>query len=353
VKVDQAALTQGTPAVNPLAGKRQVIGLVSPFWRKQQQRFYRLGIRRRHHLRRQLAYYVVNHGFEIGDYSHGWPDVRTFGGRLKVGKYCSFAKGATFVLGGQHPSRAVTTFSLENVFGGEKPASRQESRGDIVVGSDVWIASNAVILSGVTIGDGAVVGLGSVVLEDVPPYSIVFGNPARVVDKRFSDDVIAELLQLRWWDLDPGQVAALRPLLVESDIAAFLAACRKCRGLPPRTSSSPPLQPPLKSTPIAAAAVRAAVDHESARSESWTAAAVSRWCVDYLATTLELPPDRIDASATFASLGMDSVTRTSFIFAIEEVLNVTITSDDMIERPTIARLADHLAWHAREANQRT
>jgi acetyltransferase-like isoleucine patch superfamily enzyme/acyl carrier protein len=326
-----------------------VIGLVSPFWRKQQQRFYRLGIPRSHHLRRHLAYYVARHGFEIGDYSHGWPDVRTFGGRLKVGRYCSFAKGATFILGGQHPSKAVTTFSLENVFGGEKPASRRESRGDIVVGSDVWIASNAVILSGVTIGDGAVVGLGSVVLDDVPPYCIVFGNPARVVDKRFSDEVIAELLQLRWWDLDPGQVAALRPMLVESDIATFLAACRKCRGLPRRSSSSPPLQPPLKSTPIAAAAV----DSDSARLDSWTAAAISSWCVNYLATTMGLPPDRIDVSATFASLGMDSVTRTSFMFAIEEVLNVTITSDDMIERPTIARLADHLAWHAREANQRT
>ena len=327
--------------------------MVSPFWRKQQQRFYRLGIPRSHHLRRQLAYYVVRHGFEIGDYSHGLPDVRALGGRLKVGKYCSFAEGATFILGGQHPTKAVTTFSLENVFGGEKPASRQESRGDIVVGSDVWIASNAVILSGVTIGDGAVVGLGAVVLHDVPPYAIVFGNPARVIEKRFSDDVIIELLGLRWWDLGPEQVAALRPLLVESDISAFLAACRKLRGLPPRSASSPPLQPPLKSTPIATPAVGAAAVPESAPLESRTAAAISTWCANYLATVMELPRERIDVSTTFASLGMDSVTRTSFMFAIEELLNVTITTDDMIERPTIARLADHLAWHAREANQRT
>jgi chloramphenicol O-acetyltransferase type B len=325
--------------------------LVSPFWRKQQQRLYRIGIPRCHHLRRQLAYYVVKHGFEIGDYSHGLPDLRALGGRLKVGKYSSIAEGATFILGGQHPTKAVTTFSLENVVGGEKPLSRRESRGDIVVGSDVWIAANAVILSGVTIGDGAVVGLGAVVLNDVPPYAVVFGNPARVIEKRFSDDVIVELLELRWWDLEPAQVKALRPLLVESDIGAFLAACRKVRGLPPRSPSSLPLQPPLQSTPIATVAVGAAAVPDSSGPESCTPAAISTWCVNYLATLLELPPDRIDVDATFASLGMDSVTRTSFLFAIEEVLNVTITTDDLIERPTIARLADQLAWHARAANQ--
>jgi acyl carrier protein len=68
---------------------------------------------------------------------------------------------------------------------------------------------------------------------------------------------------------------------------------------------------------------------------------------------MELPPERIDVGATFASLGMDSTTRTDFILAIEELLNVTITTDDMIERPTVARLADYLAWRAREANQRS
>ena len=85
-----------------------------------------------------------------------------------------------------------------------------------MIGSDVWIAGNAIILSGVTIGDGAVVGAGSVVVEDVPPYTIVFGNPARVVRKRFSDDIIAALLDVRWWDLSREQVNALRPLLLKS-----------------------------------------------------------------------------------------------------------------------------------------
>jgi acetyltransferase-like isoleucine patch superfamily enzyme/acyl carrier protein len=326
-----------------------VVALTSPFWRKQQQRFYRLRIKRCHQLRRHLAYYVAKHGFEIGDYSHGWPDVRTFGAKLKVGKYSSLAEGSTFILGGQHPSNAVTTFSLESVFSGEKPASRRESRGDIVVGSDVWVAANALVLSGITIGDGAVVGMGAVVLRDVPPYAIVFGNPARVVGKRFSDEIIAELLELRWWDLDFAQVAQLRPLLEESDIAAFLAACRKCRGLPPRSPSPPRPQSQARSTPIA---IGVPVAAEVAQSQSRSAAAISAWCVDYLATVMELPPDRIDVGATFASLGLDSVARTDFLFALEELLHVPLTSDDMIARPTIAALADHLACYAGVASQR-
>jgi acyl carrier protein len=74
-----------------------------------------------------------------------------------------------------------------------------------------------------------------------------------------------------------------------------------------------------------------------------SAAAISDWCVNYLATAMELPPERIDVNATFASLGMDSVVRTSFQFALEELLNVPVTSEDLIERPTVTALADYLA----------
>ena len=67
--------------------------------------------------------------------------------------------------------------------------------------------------------------------------------------------------------------------------------------------------------------------------------------MNYLATAMELPPERIQADATFASLGMDSVVRTSFQFALEELLNVPVSSEDLIERPTIAALADHFVCH--------
>ena len=81
----------------------------------------------------------------------------------------------------------------------------------------------------------------------------------------------------------------------------------------------------------------------SAQDPPRSAAAISAWCVDYLATAMELPPERIDVNATFASLGMDSVVRTSFQFALEELLNVPITSENLIDRPTITALADYLA----------
>ena len=74
------------------------------------------------------------------------------------------------------------------------------SKGDIVIGNDVWLGYRSVILAGVTIGDGAIVGAYSVVTKDVPPYTIVAGNPAKEIRRRFSEAEIARLLELRWWD---------------------------------------------------------------------------------------------------------------------------------------------------------
>jgi probable biosynthetic protein (TIGR04098 family) len=201
---------------------------LSAFIHKHRMRWYGRGIDRSHQLRRNLAYYVAVHGFEIGDFSVGNAEVRLYdSSRLRIGRYASIAAGATFILGGVHHTDTVTTSLLELPRG-----LLLENRGDIVVGSDVWIAGNATVLSGVTIGHGAVVGAGSMVIEDVPPYAVVFGNPARVQRKRFAPHIIEALLELRWWDLDAGQVRALRPLLLGRDIDRFIAECRKNRGLP-------------------------------------------------------------------------------------------------------------------------
>jgi acetyltransferase-like isoleucine patch superfamily enzyme len=209
---------------------------LSEFWRKQRARWYRRRIDRVHELRRGLAHYIAGHGFEVGDYSFGAPTIRFWDDetRLKIGKYCSIAAGATFILGGNHRTDTVTTFPLGRPFGLMGPGERPYSRGDIVIGSDVWIAANAIILSGVTIGDGAVVGAGAVVVGDVPPYAVVAGNPARVVRKRFSDPIIGELLALRWWDLSANDVMSLRSLLQSNDVERFVEECRKLKGLPPR-----------------------------------------------------------------------------------------------------------------------
>jgi probable biosynthetic protein (TIGR04098 family) len=206
---------------------------LSEFWRKQRDRWYRRGIDRAHALRRHLAYQVARHGFEIGDYSMGAPTIRMYNpSRLKVGKYCNIAAGVTLILGGDHPTDSVTTYLSGKAFGSPRFAKPTRSRGDILIGSDVWIAANATIASGVTIGDGAVVGVGSVVIHDVPAYAVVFGNPARVVSRRFSDGIIEALLALRWWDLRNEEVQSLRPLLQGKDVELFVRECRKLKGLP-------------------------------------------------------------------------------------------------------------------------
>ncbi len=96
------------------------------------------------------------------------------------------------------------------------------SKGDVVIGNDVWIGHGATILSGVTIGHGAVIGACAVVTKDVPPYGIVVGTPARLVRKRFSDENIAILLNLRWWDWPEEKIDQARHLLHSGDIAGLV-----------------------------------------------------------------------------------------------------------------------------------
>lgn len=292
-----------------------MIGLTDSFWRKQQQRFYRRGIPRCHDLRRRLAYYVAKHGFVIGDYSHGSPDVRALGGRLIVGKYSRVDEGAVFILGGRHPSFE----------GGAEPPHRPEPREDTVVGSDVWIASNAVISSGVTIGDGAAVGVGAVVIDDVPPFSIVCGNPARVVGKRFSDEVIAELLELHWWDLPAQEVAALRPLLEKNDIDRFLEGCRRCRALAPEQRERP--EPAAK-----ALAIVSGEPADEARSTQ---------AVEIIKR--EIPTfSAADMTTPFERLGIDSMGLLIIRTQLEALAGVTIDDGRWADVVTPADLVDAL-----------
>jgi probable biosynthetic protein (TIGR04098 family) len=208
---------------------------LSEFWQRQRMRWHGRSVPRHHQLRRYLAYHVARHGFEIGEFSVGTPTIRMFddSSKLKIGRYCSVAAGVTFILGGDHRTDMVTTYPLGLAVRSLGSADRTFSRGNIVIGSDVWIAANATIMSGVMIGDGAVVGAGSVVIHDVPPYAVAFGNPARVMRKRFSEEVVEELLKLRWWDLGAQQVQVLRPLLQSNDVESLIAQCQRLKGVPP------------------------------------------------------------------------------------------------------------------------
>ena len=126
--------------------------------------------------------------------------------KLIIGKFCSIACGAKFLFNSaNHSLASLSTYTFPLFFeewGLEKSrvAEAWENRGNIVLGSDVWIGYEAVLLSGVTIGDGAVVGSRAVVTKDVPPYTIVGGIPARPIRRRFGEETIERLLRLRWWD---------------------------------------------------------------------------------------------------------------------------------------------------------
>ena len=135
------------------------------------------------------------------------------GDRLKIGKFCSIACGAKFLMNSANHAMGSLSSYVFPIFwedwGLEKrPPEAWDNKGDIVVGNDVWIGYEAVILSGVTIGDGAVIGARAVVTKDVAPYSIVGGVPAKEIRKRFDPETVDALLLLRWWDWPLEKIAA-------------------------------------------------------------------------------------------------------------------------------------------------
>jgi acetyltransferase-like isoleucine patch superfamily enzyme len=113
---------------------------------------------------------------------------------LKIGSYCSISSGVQFLLGGEHQIDSISTYPFKaKCFGYKYEAG---SKGDIVVGDDVWIGTNAIICSGVKIGQGAIIAAGAVITKEVPPYAVIGGNPAKVIKYRFSQDIIAKLLSI-------------------------------------------------------------------------------------------------------------------------------------------------------------
>ncbi len=142
--------------------------------------------------------------------------------RLIIGKFCQIATGVEFVMNGaNHQMNAVSTFPFYIFEGWDEeipPAVDMPLKGDTIVGNDVWIGQNATILPGVHIGDGAIIGLNSVVGHDIPPYTIVAGNPARELRKRFDDELIQMMLRLKWWDRSLEEINTLIPVLTCSDL---------------------------------------------------------------------------------------------------------------------------------------
>lgn len=139
--------------------------------------------------------------------------------KLVIGKFCSIACGAKFLFNSaNHTQTSLSTYPFAIFFDEwglrmQDVADAWDNKGDIVIGSDVWIGYEAVILAGVTVGHGAIVGTRAVVTKDVPPYTIVGGVPAKPIRKRFADDVIEKLLALRWWDWPAEKIRQCLPYI--------------------------------------------------------------------------------------------------------------------------------------------
>ena len=142
--------------------------------------------------------------------------------KLIIGKFCQIAAGVEFVMNdANHQMNTVTTFPFYTLEGWEMNApdpSEMPFKGDTVIGNDVWIGQNAVILPGVHIGDGAIIGANSIVGSDVDPYTIVVGNPAKLLRKRFDDELTDLLLRFKWWDKSIDEIDRLIPILTCSDL---------------------------------------------------------------------------------------------------------------------------------------
>ena len=142
------------------------------------------------------------------------------GDRLIIGKFCQIATGVRFIMNGSnHAMNGFSTYPFK-VFGGEwaKASFDVKSKGDTVIGHDVWIGNSATIMQGVKIGDGAIIGTNSLVTKDVEPYTIVGGNPAKEIRKRFDDETIQLLLELKWWDWDAPKITDHLDLLTSGNL---------------------------------------------------------------------------------------------------------------------------------------
>lgn len=132
--------------------------------------------------------------------------------RLVIGKFCSIACGAKFMFNSaNHSLKSLASYPFPIFFEEwdldcESVTGAWDRKGDIIIGNDVWIGYEALIMAGVSIGDGAMIGSRAVVTKDVPPYTIVGQVPARVIRKRFSEEVIAALLEMKWWDWPEDQI---------------------------------------------------------------------------------------------------------------------------------------------------
>lgn len=186
-----------------------------------------------------LKHFITAPNIIVGDYTYY--DDRRYGAekfeeynvlynyqhdrvKLIIGKFCALAANTTFIMTGDHKLDAVSTYPFpifKNGWEDVYDVQKLPLKGDIVVGNDVWFGYNTMVKGGVNIGNGAIIAANAFVVKDVPAYSIVAGNPGKVVKMRFDDATIQRLNKIAWWDWDIEKITKNLNLICSLDIDAL------------------------------------------------------------------------------------------------------------------------------------
>lgn len=164
----------------------------------------------------------------FGKYTYGNPNIyyQNPQANLTIGNFCSIAANVNIYLGGNHRTDWVTTYPFghihQNKFNDFNGDGHPSTKGNVIIGNDVWIGSDVTIMSGVTIGDGVVIANNSHVVKNVEPYTIVGGNPAKLIKYRFTPEQISKLLEIKWWNWDDEKINKYTPLLCNNNIDEFI-----------------------------------------------------------------------------------------------------------------------------------
>jgi virginiamycin A acetyltransferase len=145
------------------------------------------------------------------------------GDKLVIGKFCALARNVKFIMNGaNHKISGFSSYPFYIFGNGWESSTPQPDdlpyKGDTVIGNDVWLGYDALLMPGVKVGDGAIVASRSVVVSDVPAYSVVGGNPARVIRHRFPNEIIAELLSIQWWNWPIEKITRNLHAIVGADL---------------------------------------------------------------------------------------------------------------------------------------
>jgi len=186
-----------------------------------------------------LKNYISSENIVVGDYTY-YDDPEGparfesnvlyhfpfIGDKLLIGKFCAIAKDVKFIMNGaNHKISGFSTYPFQIFGNGWEKVMPEEGdlpyKGDTEIGNDVWVGYETTIMPGVKIGNGAIIASKSVVVSDVPPYSVVGGNPAKVIKYRFDDGVIKELLEIAWWDWSAEKITKSLEAIVGCDLIAL------------------------------------------------------------------------------------------------------------------------------------